>query len=106
MQMETGTSPLIPRRVKQLPPTPLFRRPWAGSRITRRAWLCGLTGAVMQNASASNQLVLDIRAAIRNTALEVTYDIANQGQQAMVAFDGATGTGGGEFLDLTTGCYV
>jgi hypothetical protein len=60
----------------------------------------------MQSASAADALSLELRATVTDGAVRVSYTIANRSPQTMVAYDGATGTGGGEFPDLTTGCYV
>ena len=56
--------------------------------------------------SAIAELALNVQADAKNGALHVSYSIENPSQQSIVAYDGATGTGGGEFQDLTTGCYV
>jgi hypothetical protein len=60
----------------------------------------------MQSASAADALALETRAAVEDGVLHVSYVIASRSQQTMIAYDGATGTGGGDFPDLSTGCYV
>src|ERR1039457_4184793 len=82
------------------------RRPRELLRIGRRDWLCGLAGVFMQTSNATDTLVLDQIASVEGGALHVRYALINRAGRAIVAFDGATGTGGGPFPDLTGQCYV
>jgi hypothetical protein len=65
-----------------------------------------MTGAIMQGANAVNALELGARATVEDGVVRVSYDMRNRSQQTMVAYDGATGTGGGDYPDLSAGCYV
>ncbi|MGA2723874.1 MAG: hypothetical protein ABSG79_15870 [Bryobacteraceae bacterium] len=60
----------------------------------------------MQTSNATDTLVLDLSASVEGGALHVRYALINRAGRAIVAFDGATGTGGGPFPDLTGQCYV
>ena len=60
----------------------------------------------MQGASAGNELILETRATVVEGTLRVSYSVSNRSQRAMIAYDGATGKDGGDFPDLSTGCYV
>jgi hypothetical protein len=60
----------------------------------------------MQTSNAADTLVLDLSASVEGGALHVTYALINRAGRAIVAFDGATGTGGGPSPDLTGQCYV
>jgi hypothetical protein len=55
---------------------------------------------------ATEKISLEMTAAVINGALQVSYALANQSAQTLVVFDGAKGTGEGEYPDLTGHCYV
>lgn len=57
-------------------------------------------------AMAADNITLELRAEISGNALHVGYGITNRDSRSLVSFDGAIGTGGGEFPDLTGACYV
>ena len=60
----------------------------------------------MQTSNAADTLALEVNAALRNGALEVSYALTNRSSQSIIAFDGAPGIGGGAFPDLTGQCYI
>jgi len=60
----------------------------------------------MQTSNAADTLALDLSASVAEGALDVTYSLLNGTAHPIVAFDGATGTGGVPFPDLTGQCYV
>jgi hypothetical protein len=60
----------------------------------------------MQISNAADTLALDLSAEVSQGALHVKYALSNRTAHTIVAFDGATGTGGGPFPDLTGQCYI
>jgi len=60
----------------------------------------------MQTSNAADTLVLVVSATVSEDALHVKYTLTNRTPNTVVAFDGATGIGGGDFPDLTGQCYV
>jgi len=53
-----------------------------------------------------DKIYLEMTAVIKDERLLVSYALANRSAQTLVAFDGAKGTGGDEYPDLTAQCYV
>lgn len=60
----------------------------------------------MQTSNAADTLVLTLSATVSENALLIKYTLTNRTPNTVVAFDGATGIGGGDFPDLTGQCYV
>jgi hypothetical protein len=60
----------------------------------------------MQTSNAADTIVLELQASVAGDVLQVTYALVNRTAHSVVVFDGATGTGGGPFPDLTGQCYV
>lgn len=57
-------------------------------------------------AMLAETVTLGLTAEINQGALLVRYEIANRDSRSLVSFDGAIGTGGGEYPDLSGNCYV
>jgi len=55
---------------------------------------------------ATETLSLELTARVADRFLQVSYALANDSHQTIVAYDGAAGVGGGEYPDLTGKCYV
>ncbi|MGB7591558.1 MAG: hypothetical protein WCD04_10195 [Terriglobia bacterium] len=55
---------------------------------------------------AIETLNMELTARVADRFLQVSYALANRSHQAIVAYDGAAGVGGGEYPDLTGQCYV
>jgi hypothetical protein len=55
---------------------------------------------------AAETLHLEVNAKVAAGALLVSYALANRGNETVVTYDGALGTGGGDYPDLTGQCYV
>src|ERR1035437_1920278 len=107
IRMRAGSGTTVPMiRAGTSSATKPGRRSGEFLRIGRRDWLCGLAGVFMQTSNAADTLALDLSASVEGGALHVRYALTNRAGRAIVAFDGATGTGGGPLPDLTGQCYV
>jgi hypothetical protein len=60
----------------------------------------------MQTSYAADAPMLMLNATVAEHALHLKYTLTNRTPNTVVAFDGATGIGGGDFPDLTGQCYV
>jgi hypothetical protein len=68
--------------------------------------MTGAFGLTSQTGSAAEPVSLDVNARVENDALLVRYTLVNRRSDAIITFDGATGTGGGEYPNMTGQCYI
>src|SRR5262249_44654352 len=77
--------------------------------ITRRVFasLCLIAGLGKKDQlMGADTVELSVEAKTEGASLHVSYSLTNRGAVSILSFDGAKGTGAGEFPDITGQCYV